>query len=98
MGDTLATARLTRLDGSGPGDHYVVSSATIGDGTYGTREVDLYKLTATAGSSITAITSRPWTVIAMDTVLRLFNSRGTQLAVNDNFTGLYSRLDYTLAA
>ena len=60
--------------------------------------MDLYKLTATAGSSITAITSQPVDGDAMDTVLRLFNSSGTQLAVNDNFTGLYSRLDYTLAA
>ena len=44
------------------------------------------------------ITSKPVDGNAMDTVLRLFNSAGSQLAVNDNFTGLYSRLDYTFTA
>ena len=34
----------------------------------------------------------------MDTVLRLFDSTGNELAANDNFTGLYSRLDYTFPA
>ena len=59
-------------------------------------DVDIYQLTATAGGSITAITSQPAGGTAMDTVLRLFNSAGTELAVNDNFNGgSYSRLDYT---
>ena len=56
-GDTLATARATRLLALAAGDHFVLASAKIGDGTYGAKDVDLYRLTAAAGNSITAITS-----------------------------------------
>ena len=95
-GDTLATARATRLLALTPGDHFVLSSAHLGDGAYAAKDVDFYQLTATAGSSITATTSAAQGGTAMDTVLRLFNSAGNPAAINDNANGgAYSRLDYT---
>jgi len=98
-GDTLATARGTHLLAPSAGAHYIVSSAKIGDGAFSNKDVDLYKLTGTPGSSFTAVTSQPSGGAAMDTVLRLFNSAGGQVAMNDNFNGgPYSRLDYTFTA
>ena len=97
-GDTLATARVTRMATLVAGDHYILPTAQIGDGSWGNKDVDIYQITATAGGRFTAITSQPAVGTAMDTVLRLFNSAGTELAVNDNSSGLYSRLDYTFAA
>jgi subtilisin family serine protease/subtilisin-like proprotein convertase family protein len=95
-GDTLSTARATRLLAFTPGDHFVLSSAHLGDGTYAAKDVDFYQLTATAGSSITATTSAAEGGTAVDTVLRLFNSTGNPVTINDNANGsAYSRLDYT---
>jgi subtilisin family serine protease/subtilisin-like proprotein convertase family protein len=95
-GDTLATARVTRMATLVAGDHYILPSAQIGDFT--TNDVDIYQITAPAGGGFSAITSQPSPGTAMDTVLRLFDSAGLQVAVNDNSSGLYSRLDYTLVA
>ena len=77
------------------GGSFAQPNTPLGDGAFGSRDVDFYQFTAPAGSTLKAITSLPAGGTAMDTVLRLFDSAGTPLAVNDDFSGLYSRLDYT---
>ena len=95
VGDTLATARVTQLASPAAGDHLIIPSSTIGDGSFTTRDVDLYQITGVPGSTFTVSTSQPSAGGLMDTVLRLFNSAGTEVAFNDNFTGLYSQISYT---
>ena len=97
VGDTLATARVTAMAAPFPGDHIILPSSSIGDGTFDNKDVDvdLYQISGTAGSTFTAITSQPAGGDAMDTVLRLFNSAGVEVAVNDNFSGQYSQINYT---
>jgi subtilisin-like proprotein convertase family protein len=94
VGDALAGARRTSLDRLG--DRFIMPNTAIGDGSYGARDVDLYRFTASAGSTLTAVTAQPSSG-AMDTFLRLFDAAGNPLAANDNSAGLYSRLDYTFA-
>ena len=95
VGDTLATALNTALK---PGSALAYQSGVraIGDNaTYGAKDVDLYKFTATVASSLTATTALPAGGNAMDTQLRLFDSTGHELAFNnDSGGGLYSRLIY----
>jgi subtilisin family serine protease/subtilisin-like proprotein convertase family protein len=92
-GDTLATARVTRLVSPVCGDYLIVSEADIGDGMFGVKDVDIYQLSGIPGSSLTVVTSQPTGADAMNTVLRLFDGAGNQLAI-DNSTG-YSRLEYS---
>ena len=95
VGDTLATARVTQLASPAAGDHLIIPSSTIGDGAFANRDVDIYQITGVPGSTFTVTTSQPSVGTSMDTVLRLFNSAGAQVAFNDNFTGLYSQINYT---
>ncbi len=94
VGDTLATARVTQLASPAAGDHLIIPSSTIGDGAFSTRDVDMYEISGVTGSTFTATTGQPSVGGSMDTVLRLFNSAGTQVAINDNFAGLYSKISY----
>jgi hypothetical protein len=55
--------------------------------------VDLYRIEAMRGQLFTAITSYPGSGLTADTILRLFDSQGRQLAMNDDTNGLYSRID-----
>ncbi|SIO26764.1 FG-GAP repeat-containing protein [Singulisphaera sp. GP187] len=96
VGDTLSAARGTKI--VAPGDRFAIPTSTIGDGPFASLDVDLYQLNASAGSTLTAVTSLPTGGVAMDTVLRLFDASGTPLAMNDDFAGYYSRLDYTFTA
>src|SRR5262249_50403276 len=93
IGDTIATAFDTNL---GPaGGTFTRPSERIGDGAFTTLDVDLYQFQAVAGQRLVATTSRPPGGQAMDTFLRLFSSRVTVLAVNDDFDGLYSQITFT---
>ena len=58
--------------------------------------MDYFKFTAAVGSLVTAVTSQPMGGVAMDPVVTIFDSNGAALATNDNFTGLHSRLHYTI--
>ncbi|HTM54138.1 MAG TPA: PQQ-dependent sugar dehydrogenase [Pirellulales bacterium] len=91
VGDTLATAQATGL---GPASGTAQGSDAIGNGSFGTKDVDLFSFQAVAGSTITLQTSQPASSPTMDTFLRLFNSAGTQLASNDDIssTNFYSRI------
>lgn len=90
VGDTLATALNTQL-GPPPGT-YDSPTERLGDGKFSSRDVDLYRFEANAGARITARTERPPGGQEVDTILRLFNDAGQQLAFNDDCPGggLYS--------
>ncbi len=95
-GDILATALPTGL---GPMSGTFRTSELIGDGLFGVRDVDLYAFQAAAGTTLTAWTSYPLGGLPMDTVVRLFDAFGNQLALNDDSNGtLYSQLRVTIPA
>jgi hypothetical protein len=97
-GNTLATALATGL---GPASGVLVMPGNaIGDGSQGSRDVDLYSFQAVAGSSITLETSRPSGGRTMDTYLRLFDANGNQLRSDNNTgSGDYSRIsNFTLSS
>lgn len=76
VGDTLATSAATGVDLR---SNFTRPSTSIGDGAFGSSDVDFYRISGTVGSTFTAITSQPVGVaVAMDTVLRLFNSAGSR--------------------
>lgn len=91
--DTLATATLTTFTASGGA---TFAGATIGDGVYTSKDVDLYRIDIPRGGQITAeiVAKRLPTVSTLDSVLRLFNARGEQLAINDQFFGKDAYIDF----
>lgn len=91
--DTLATATLTTFSASGTA---TFAGATIGDGIYTSKDVDLFRIDIPRGGQITAeiVAKRLPTVSTLDSVLRLFNARGEQLAINDQFFGKDSYIDF----
>ena len=83
-GDTLAAAvAVTATSGS------VRFPAQIGDGQYRSRDVDLFKVVLQAGQSLTIdvdARSLP-SPSTLDSYVRLFDSRGRELARNDDANG-----------
>ncbi|WP_250035199.1 PPC domain-containing protein [Paractinoplanes maris] len=73
-----------------------VITSQIGDGPHGrqtgdgSNDFDFYKLTAPAGKVLTLSTATP--TGPLDTVLQLFKPDGTLVAVNDDFSGVDSRI------
>lgn len=88
-GDTLATAAVVGIR-SGE----IRLSGRIGDGSATTRDVDLYRVTLAAGQTVTidvdAATLSGGSTL--DSYVRLFNSAGRQLAVNDDDPSTYDSL------
>jgi Ca2+-binding RTX toxin-like protein len=83
----------------GPFEGEFAITSTIGNGSYGSRDVDLYRFSAVGGSSLSAQTSLPLGGKSMDTMLRLFDSSGNQLALDDDGgSGVYSRFGYVFEA
>ena len=80
-GDTLATAAVLGITS---GD--IRFSGRVGDGSRGTRDVDLFRVTLAAGQTITIdIDAKTLSGgSSLDSYLRLFNSAGRQLAANDD--------------
>src|SRR5262249_39344469 len=74
---------------------YSVASEHVGDGSNGNKDVDLYQINVNAGQFLRARTTLPPGGSAMDTILRLFNSGGTQLAYNDDYFGVYSYIEHS---
>jgi hypothetical protein len=91
VGDDISTALVTGL-GSGPGT-YTMPIERLGDGSYGANDVDLYRIEALRGQIFTAIASYPGSGVVADTILRLFDASGRQVALNDDTVGQYSRID-----
>lgn len=91
--DTLATATLTTFTASGGA---TFAGATVGDGVYTSKDVDLYRIDIPRGGQITAeiVAKRLPTVSTLDSVLRLFNARGEQMAINDQFFGKDAYIDF----
>jgi subtilisin family serine protease len=83
-GDTLATAvAVTASAGS------VRFPDTIGNGQHGSRDVDLFKVVLQAGQSLTIdvdARSLP-SASTLDSFVRLFDSRGREVARNDDANG-----------
>src|SRR5262249_5187341 len=90
-GDTLQRALNTHLGPSA--GTYTMLSEHLGHGSLGSLHVDLYKLKANAGEALTAATSPAVGGASMDTILRLFDAAGNELASNDDFNTLYSQID-----
>ncbi len=67
------------------GSQYSITTA-IGNNANGTRDVDLFKFTAKAGDRLSAAISSQFTfgAASLDTLLRLFDASGKQIASNDN--------------
>ncbi|MBX3358035.1 MAG: S8 family serine peptidase [Phycisphaeraceae bacterium] len=82
--DTLATATDTGFTGAGTKTY----NAAVGDGAYGQRDVDLFRVVVPAGSTVTAAITIPaqlsnGSANALDSVLRIFDQQGNQLQVDD---------------
>ena len=89
-GDTIATAAVIGIT-SGE----VRLSGQIGDGGFGTRDVDLYRVTLAAGQTLTIdVDARTLSGgSTLDSYVRLFNASGREVAANDDDgTTLDSRL------
>jgi hypothetical protein len=91
-GDRGGSALSTGLSGSS-GTYSVTASLIPFD-------VDMYKFTVSAGTTVTVETSKPADLgRPADTYLRLFNSSGQQLlAKDDGGLGAYARLQYKFLA
>ena len=88
-GDTLAKAAVLGITS---GD--VRLSGRIGDGSFGAKDVDLYKVTLAAGQTITIdIDARTLSGgSTLDSFVRLFNASGKQVAANDDDGSSYDSL------
>jgi len=79
------------------GDHTALfESAFIGDGLNPSLDVDIFKVTVSAASLITAevVARNLLSPSTLDSYMRLFDPTGAELARNDNFRGLDSRIQY----
>jgi subtilisin family serine protease len=87
--DSIATATAVALS-SGAGTY----SAVIGDGTYGSADVDLFAVQVAAGASLTVdINARSLaSPSTLDSFVRLFDASGRQLASNDDGSGSFDSL------
>jgi len=91
--DTLATATPVNFDASGIANF---NSLVLGDGVQTIRDVDLYRITVPGPGQISAeVTARRLPGgSSLDSVLRLFDAQGNQLAINDQFFGQDSYIDF----
>jgi subtilisin family serine protease len=73
--------------------------AVIGDGAYGSGDVDLFSVSLAAGQQLTADIATGTAGSSLDSYLRVFDATGRELASNDDFGGAVdSYLTYTAAA
>ena len=95
-GDTLAAALVTNL-GTGSGT-YTLNRELLGNGPATTRDVDLFRFQAPVNARLTARTVYPGAGSQVNTVLRVFNAGGTEIALNNDCgQSLYSCVDVRLA-
>lgn len=91
--DTILTATPVVFSASGTA---VFNSAVIGNGLAGPLDVDLYRIDIPRGGLITAeVRAKRLPVPSdLDSVLRLFNAFGVAIALNDQFYGSDSFIDF----
>jgi subtilisin family serine protease/subtilisin-like proprotein convertase family protein len=91
--DTLVTATPVNFDASGIANF---NSLVLGDGVQTIRDVDLYRISVPGPGQISAeiIARRLPGGSSLDSVLRLFDAQGVQLATNDQFFGQDSYIDF----
>lgn len=90
--ETLLTSTLVQFNASGQANF---TGATVGNGLFATLDVDLYRVDLPRGGQLTAeiVAKRLTSGSTLDSVLRLFNALGQQIAVNDQFYGQDSFID-----
>ncbi len=94
LGDTLMTSKDTGIGMAG--GTYTVREV-VGNGPFFDFDVDIVQLTALAGAIVTAETSAVEGGAPADTILRLFDASGTELARDDEGgQDNFSRLTFTL--
>lgn len=91
--DTLATATPLLLN---PFGTRTLEDLVIGDGINQLADVDIFKVNVTGPSLISAeVRARSLPInSSLDSYLRIFNGAGQQLAFNDNFNGLDSKVQF----
>lgn len=91
--DTIGTASPILL---GPGGTRTLEDLVIGDGTNALSDVDIFKVFVTGPSLISAeVRARSLPINStLDSYLRIFDGAGQQLAFNDNFNGLDSKVQF----
>ncbi|AFZ51398.1 Ig-like domain-containing protein [Dactylococcopsis salina] len=82
--DTLVTATNTQLDLENQPN--VTIAGTIGDNSFESQDIDLYKMTLTQGDRLTADIDTNESS-ALDSILRIFDSNGLEVALNDDSNG-----------
>ncbi|AFZ51397.1 putative pre-peptidase [Dactylococcopsis salina PCC 8305] len=82
--DTLVTATNTQLDLENQPN--VTISGEIGDNSFENQDIDLYKMTLTQGDRLTADIDTNENS-ALDSILRIFDSNGLEVALNDDSNG-----------
>ncbi|MBD3785732.1 MAG: pre-peptidase C-terminal domain-containing protein [Sphingomonadales bacterium] len=93
--DTLATATALDLPLFATGSTTV--SGMIGDAN-GTADRDIYSVFLRVGDTITGTVTAARLESGLDPILTVFDGAGQQLAFNDDFYGLDSRLTFTASA
>jgi len=90
--ETLLTATPVVFNASGQANF---AGATLGNGLFAALDVDLYRVELPRGGQLTAevLAKRLPGGSTLDSVLRLFNALGQQIAINDQFYGQDSLID-----
>jgi subtilisin family serine protease len=91
--DSIATAAAVALTGG-----RASLAATVGDGTYGTADVDLFAVAMPAGGTLTVDIDAQSIGSPLDSYLRVFDAAGRQLAANDDAGSLDSLVSFTAPA
>lgn len=95
--DTLGTATPLILAGTGQAR---LDDLFMGDGDAAASDVDIFRVFATGPSVLTAdvLARRLPVSSSLDSYLRVFDGSGRELARNDNYEGLDSRVEYFIPA
>ena len=91
--DSFANAKPLSLSSTGSVRQY---NSRLGDGLFADQDVDLFSITATAGTLITAMTSQVKTGDTVNTVLRLFSANGAVLATGDSPSSDNAGINYRI--
>ncbi|MBC7835204.1 MAG: S8 family serine peptidase [Phycisphaerales bacterium] len=88
---------LTSTNASFPGTR--TYNAAIGDGAFGMRDVDMYRVVVDAGSTISANLLVPFTGAngapnSLDSILRLFDQQGNQLLIDNRLDSASAFFSY----